>query len=160
MPRIPKPSHLRQRRNKTSTAATLPSEAESARNRVPNLPKREGGWHPMVKDWWRSVWKSPMASEYLASDVRGGLYQLACLHQIFWQTNDLGLAGSAKLPGLAAEIRLQEVRFGLSPIDRRRLQWEVERGEQATERTQSRKAKKAEPPKAPAADPREVLRAV
>jgi len=37
---------------------------------------------------------------------------------------------------IGAEIRLQGVRFGLSPIDRRRLQWEIEHTEEAQHRGQ------------------------
>ena len=57
---------------------------------------------------------------------------------------------------MAAEIRQQSVRFGLSPIDRRRLQWEVEKGEQATERTSKRRQHK----EASSKDPREALKVV
>ncbi len=42
-------------------------------------------------------------------------------------------AEGTKKTQLAAEIRLQCQRFGLSPIDRRRLQWEVARGEEAVD---------------------------
>jgi hypothetical protein len=163
MPPLPKPAHLRQRRNKEVTRATLPSVEKSARNRVPELPKKPGGWHAMTKDWWSSVWRSPMASEYLGPDVRGGLYMLAYLHEGYWQT--LALAGydaavvAGRLKELASEIRLQEVRFGLSPLDRRRLQWEVEKGEEAAEKTRTRRqAKRA--PQRPVKDPRSVLKAV
>lgn len=125
---------------------------------MPDLPERADGWHPMLRDWWKSVWRSPMASEYLDADMRGGLFQLAYLHQLFWETADLGLAGAGKLKELAAEIRLQEVRFGLSPIDRRRLQWEVEKGETAAERTQTRRVAKKARSRKPVADPRSVLK--
>lgn len=158
MPPTPKPAALRQRRNKTTTAATLPTEATARKNRVPELPKREGGWHPRLREWWASVWRSPMAGEYLDADMRGGLFHLAYLHQLFWEVADLGIAGVNKLPALAAEIRLQEVRFGLSPIDRRRLQWEVEKGETAAERTQTRRVAKRAAARKPAKDPRSVLK--
>ncbi len=85
-----------------------------------------------------------MASEYLESDVPG-LVMLAVLKDDFF--ND-------PRSTLAAEIRLQEQRFGLSPIDRRRLQWEVERVESAVRKDQSSK-----PPRR-AADPRAVLHVV
>lgn len=104
----------------------------------------------MVREWWASAWRSPMASEWLESDKRGGLFQVAVLHQDFW---------TAETPRerlmAAAEIRLQEVRFGLSPIDRRRLQWTIEQGETAAERTAARRESKR--PRA-GADPREVLK--
>lgn len=160
MPRIPKPESLRQRRNKSATKATLPTAASARKNKVPTLPKREGGWHPMLLEWWESVWRSPMASEYLDADMRGGLFHLAYLHQLFWEAADLGFAAANVLPKFAAEIRLQEVRFGLSPIDRRRLQWEVEKGEQAAERTKGRRQAKKPKKEKPGGDPRAMLKAV
>jgi hypothetical protein len=108
----------------------------------------------MVTEWWESVWRSPMASEYLDADMRGGLYLLADLHERRWREREDATA----LVKLASEIRLQEVRFGLSPVDRSRLQWEVERGEQAAEKVQARRKAKAPPRKV--VDPRSVLKAV
>lgn len=159
--RRPKPPALRQRRNKSVTAATLPvaapaatpageeeiAAAESAKEkaiRAPNLPRRDTPWHPRVHEWWRDIWRSPMAAEWLQSD-RYALELLAILR------NDFLLKPSASL---AAEIRLQESRFGLTPIDRHRLQWAT--------------PKPSEPARPPTAkelrdegkDPREALKAV
>jgi hypothetical protein len=147
----PKPAALRQRRNRTPATATLPTAEESAQNDVPALYEREPKWHPKVVEWWASVWRSPMASEFLDADLRGGLYLLADLHQIRWTA-----ATPKDVLEAAKEIRLQEVRFGLSPVDRRRLQWEIARGEEA-------ERKKERPP--PAAkrstkDPRGALKAI
>lgn len=153
MPPLPKPEALRQRRNRTATKATLPTEESSASNHVPDLPEREAGWHPMVVEWWASIWRSPMASEYLDADMRGGLYLLADLHQVRWDSRHHPSA----LKEIASEIRLQEVRFGLSPIDRRRLQWTIEQGENAAERTAARRQAK-KPPKS-GKDMRSVLKA-
>lgn len=154
MPVAPKDPRLRQRRNRASTRATLPSPSSVEHNEVPPLPKREKStetWHARVVEWWTAVWTSPMATEYLGPDKLGGLYLLAELHQQRWTTEDPTI-----LVKLASEIRQQEVRFGLSPIDRRRLQWEVEKGEQAKERTEHRRNRKATDGK----DPRDLLRAV
>ena len=152
----PKPPHLRQRTNKVAGSARLPSADDAASNTVPDLPPRAEGWHRMLREWWESVWRSPMASEYLQADMKGGLYHLAYLHQLYWEATELGFGAINSLPKLAAEIRLQEVRFGLSPIDRRRLQWEVERGEQAAEKVQQRRQTKAA--KSNASDPRKGLK--
>lgn len=149
----PKPAHLRQRTNKVVGAATLMTEEEASQNEVPQLPARsDGGWHPKVVEWWESVWRSPMASEYLDADMKGGLYLLADLHQARWKADN-----PADLVKLAAEIRLQEVRFGLSPVDRSRLRWSIEQGETAAERTEARRERKA--PKKER-DPRSVLKAI
>ncbi len=104
----------------------------------------------MVIQWWEAVWRSPMASEYLIAD-KEALFMLARLHQDFWTADDPRARQMA-----ATEIRQQGVRFGLSPIDRRRLQWEVEKGDQAAERT----SKRHQVRQASAKDPREVLKVV
>ena len=117
----PKDPKLRQRRNRVSTSATL---IDTARRRkyAPRLPDRgpEQPWHKLTRAWWRDVWHSPMAEEFLEAD-RHALYRLAVLVDLFWRepSKELG-----------AEIRLEQQAFGLTPIDRRRLQWTVEREEE------------------------------
>lgn len=144
----PAPKHpsARSRRNKTSTAATLRADHAIV---APELPG--DGWHPMTLAWWRDIWASPMAPEFDDSD-RHGLYLLAQLVEDFWQADT-----PTARKDLAGEIRLQGQRFGLSPLDRRRLQWEIERTEEAQERGRQRRAPKQT---AGGADPRAVLRAV
>ncbi len=136
------------RRNRASTQATLPTEAEAAGQQIPELPPRKGKWRPEVIDWWAAVWTSPMASEYIGAD-KHGLYMLATLLQDFWTTRVV-----KDRFRFAAESRQQEARLGLSPVDRRRLQWEVKRGEAAAKRTAARRRKKADPNQ----DPRDVLK--
>lgn len=144
----PKNASTRARRNKTSTNSTLTADHAIV---APELPPFE--WHPMTLRWWRDLWASPMAPEYDESD-RHGLFKLAMLQNDFW------LAGSAKeRKEAAAEIRLQEQRFGLSPIDRRRLQWEIERTEEAQVKGQKRRTRTPDARKA-AGDPRGILRSV
>lgn len=133
----PAPKHptLRQRRNKDVTRATLPAET-SPRKRPPKLPALpEHTWHPMTKLWWRDVWQSPMAVEYLRADEHG-LFRLAVLIDSFWKMP------SAKL---AAEIRLQQQAFGLTPIDRRRLQWQVAQTEEAIDKHERGRSRRATP---------------
>lgn len=103
-------------------------------------------WHPLVLAWWKDVWASPMAVEFLKADTHG-LFVLAELRDQFWNTGDRELAG---------EIRLQEQRFGLSSLDRRRLQWEVERVQQA----QQRRPAERPAPRRQVKDPRAFLKAV
>jgi hypothetical protein len=151
---LPKPAHLRQRVNRAATRATLPSVEASARNKVPPLYKRDKvteRWHPRVVAWWSAIWKSPMASEWLEADVLGLVYRTAELQQDFWVADE-----AQGRVAVETRIAKNEERLGLSPIDRRRLQWEIEKGDQAAERTQRRKAIKQVEGK----DPREVLRAV
>lgn len=135
-----------------TTAATLSSAEEAAEYEVPELYARDDAaeWHPQVREWWDAVWQSPMAPEYLDADMKGGLYLLADLYQVRWTADSPKILLEA-----AKEIRQQEVRFGLTPIDRRRLQWEVTRGEQAEQRRPSKR-----PPSGPVADPRSALKAI
>lgn len=146
MPALPKRNPAR--RNRSTTSATLVADA---RVKMPPLP---GGhdWHPATVAWWKDVWASPMAPEYHESDVHG-LYILAMLVDGFW---------SAPSQALAAEIRLQRQCFGLTPIDRRRLQWEIERTDEAQEKGRRRRTtvpSDSTPAEAPA-DPRLGLYAV
>lgn len=146
----PKDPAIRQRTNKSSTRALLTDNPER-KIRKPSLFKRldaDGkiiAWHEMTRRWWRDVWRSPMAGEYLQADHHG-LYRLAELVNLFW---------CEPSAGLAAEIRLQQQSFGLTPLDRRRLEWTVEQAEGAKDR-----GKKREQPERPAAtgeDPRKML---
>lgn len=140
----PKLGQLRQRRNRVTTAATL--DAEPRRRAAPKLPA-DHPWREETRVWWRDVWRSPMAGEYTVSD-RHGLLLLARLVDRFW---------TEPTTALASEIRLQGQLYGLSPLDRRRLQWEVGRGEEA-ERKRSRP--KPPPRPDPSVDPRSVLQVV
>jgi hypothetical protein len=118
---------------------------------VPKLPNLDGvEWHEQTVAWWEDVWRSPMAPEYDPSDIHG-LYLLAILVDGFWKKPHWTAA---------AEIRLQRQCFGLSPIDRRRLQWEIERSEEAQDRGAQRRRQASKSPAESLADPRSVLRAV
>jgi hypothetical protein len=35
---------------------------------VPDLPERPGGWLQGTREWWRRIWESPMATEWLGAD--------------------------------------------------------------------------------------------
>lgn len=142
----PKDASIRARRNKTSTKATL-SLVHSVE--MPSLPDREVPWRAETLTWWADIWASPMAPEFEKSD-RHGLFMLAVLIDDFWV---------CPTAGLAAEIRLQRQCFGLTPIDRRRLQWEIERTDEAVDKGERRRAAKPKTPKA-GEDPRAVLRAM
>lgn len=144
----PSPKLNPARRNRSTTRSTLNRDHKVKR---PDLPERETGWHKLTESWWVDIWASPMAPEYDASDLHG-LFVLADLIEAFWNEESPKARAA-----LAAEIRLQRQCFGLTPIDRRRLQWEIARGDDAAEKTQSRRAAK---PKAPVADPRAALRVV
>jgi hypothetical protein len=105
-------------------------------------------WHPVTLAWWRVIWRSPMAAEWLEAD-RHGLFRLAVLVDLFWREETVEVARK-----LEAEIRMQSTCFGLSPIDRRRLQWEME--------DDAKKAEAADPDdeQPPTFNSKDVLRAI
>lgn len=145
----PKDPSARTRRNKTSTAATI---AINPKLKAPPLPDSYD-WHPMTEQWWADIWASPMAPEYVTSD-RNGMFRVAMLVNDFWT------ADSSKTRA-EVQIRLEkaDADFGTNPMARRRLQWEVERTEDAQATGKSRRARAASP-STPSADPRAILRAV
>ncbi len=146
---MPKDPSTRQRRNRTSTAALLTANPDAV---VPPLGFRG---LKRTREWWRDVWTSPMAGEYDDTD-RHGLAMLAHLVDAFWRSTSNPEAGDPLK--LMAEIRQQSQRYGLSPIDRRRLQWEIERTEEAQVRGERRRS--SVPRAAAKGDPRATLRVV
>jgi hypothetical protein len=115
----PKSAHLRQRTNRKSGAGLI--EAVPG-GKTPPLPNPDGRtWHPLTLTAWKHAWSSPMAGEWLETDA-DAIGRLALLWDEFYKAPDAD--------GLK-EIRLQSALFGLSPLDRSRLQWEVARGEEA-----------------------------
>ncbi len=152
MPPAPKPAKTRQRRNRTTTSATIeaPSVAKAPlpahrvspymcehctsaswdhtmagfrkRDEEPHdYEPRTLDWRPATRAWWDTIWASPIAGEWVDADVPG-LLQLAVLVDEFATTGDRQVH---------AEIRMASREFGLSPLSRRTLQWEVKRVEAA-----------------------------
>ena len=124
----PKPAAARRRRNVAPGATTL--RAIDGRKRIPKLPFEVT--EPTAA-WWKAIWTSPMAPEWDSSDIHG-LHLLARLVDEAWKADSLSALKEAM-----TEIRLQSQRFGLSPLDRRRLQWEIDRGDEAEAKTRARK---------------------
>lgn len=146
----PAPKHpsTRARRNTSPTARTFASDVAVE---APDLPEiRSNGWHVMTLAWWADLWKSPMAAEYLQVDSHA-LIRMALLIDDYWRKPS---------HYLAAEIRQQEQRFGLTPLDRRRLEWSIEQAEDAKDRGHGRRERAAKPQPTTVNDPRNVLRAV
>src|SRR4051812_33293383 len=101
------------------SASPRPDRRASHRGLDSAVGRRWGAWPAPVGLGGLSCWpdSTPMAAEYDATDVHG-LLQLAVLVDDFWHAESPRDRQTA-----SAEMRLQGVRFGLSPIDRRRLQW-------------------------------------
>jgi hypothetical protein len=113
---------------------------------IPLIPNPDGRvWHPLTVTAWEHAWSSPMSSQWLETDA-DAIGRLALLWDEFY-----------KRPSVDAlkEIRLQSPAFGLSPLDRSRLQWEVEKGSAAEDRLNKRHQARENPV---VGDPRKLLR--
>lgn len=124
----------RRRTNKATTAATLSDGTKIIRPELPAHHDEDGEirpWHALTVDWWNDLWASPMAAEYHSSD-KHALFILAALVDQFWTSPD---------QKLAAEIRLQRIPFGLTPYDRRRLEWTIESAEESKDRGKVRRSR-------------------
>lgn len=140
----PKPAHLRQRTNKKAGATVIEAQADAD---VPTLAHPQGHeWHPFTLKAWREFFESPMASQWLQTDITG-LEMLAGCYDNYYKTGNVEFM---------KEIRLQRPHYGLTPLDRSRLQWEVTRGEEA----ERKRAKPAPSAVKPGTDLRKVLRMV
>lgn len=138
MPAQLKDASVRHRNNKAPSRATLhavdPETAEIPELR-PRIIVKDGvdsegefwqksievAWQPNTILWWDSVWLSPMRSEFTGPDIEG-LQMLAVLVDIYWRNPN---------SHNHTEIRLSEQKFGLTPLDRRRLEWTIEDAEKA-----------------------------
>lgn len=150
MPAAKKHPSARARVNRAATAATLSDGRKIIRPVLPGRVDEHGDeipWHSLTTAWWDDLWASPMAAEYHSSD-RHGLYILATLVDSFWRNPD---------QKLAAEIRLQRIPFGLTPYDRRRLEWTIETAEDAKDRGTSRRGRQVSAQPAATNDPRLAL---
>jgi phage terminase small subunit len=107
----PKPASQRRRRNAGPPELVLGTRP---RRRAPKPPE---GLSDSTLRWWRTVWRSPMATAWLEADTLLA-ERLATLIEMLAQGR-----GGARL---VAEIRALEDRLGLSPAARRRLGWLVE----------------------------------
>jgi hypothetical protein len=131
---LPKDPAIRQRRNKPrASASQLPPETSPIK-RAPSLPDNPlGEWNKLTETWWRDIWSSPQSTEFLRADL-GALFRLAILVDMFWKKGNLSVA---------KEIRVLEREFGLTPLARRRLEWQVVSTEDAKDKHHSRRSQQA-----------------
>jgi hypothetical protein len=124
----------------------LPAEAvrRERRPKLLTLPKEES-WHPMARRFWAAVWSSPISHEFLRVDEME-LFRLLILVNRFWLTGSLDVA---------KEIRLLGREFGITPLSRRRLEWSVAQAEEARDRHEQKRSRRALI--IDGVDPREVL---
>lgn len=147
MPQPKKDASVRRRANKATTAATL----DRIPQHVPDMPSGLA-WHAETLRWWDDVWSSPMSPEWDDSDIHNVII-CAMLY------NDIWTAETAKeRKDAASEFRLQRKDLGLTPYDRRRLEWTIATAGEATDRGKARReASKTSPQPQQSADPRLVL---
>lgn len=147
MPGPPPSGRPRQRNKAVPIGAVLPPTDISAE--IPKLPAHpHAEWCQLTLRWWRTVWQSPMRHEYTEADIHG-LWMMAMIVNDFWLAETQTARQSA-----AAEMRLQSTRFGLSPIDRSRLRWEIEKSDEAASKGDKRRAAVPAPPVPQGVDPR------
>ncbi len=99
----------------------------------------------MAIEFWEMVWSSPMSHMYIEADLPS-LYRLLIMVNQWWKSKSLKVD---------AEIRLLEREFGLTPFSRRRLEWTVAQAEEATDRHEMKRSRRAVI--IDGDDPREVL---
>lgn len=139
MPATPKPPGARRRRN-TGQSEWQQLPAEGRQGEIPE-PRTDRELGEVAKRYWDTLWTSPMAVTFTDADIQP-LTRLAVL------VDDRARAESAEglleivedyhgnsvevIVGRFAadgEIRQLEDRYGVSPLARRRLQWEIRQGE-------------------------------
>lgn len=130
---LPKKPEIRQRRNRSASRALLP--ADQPRLRAPRLPARPDGkvWHVMARRFWQTIWSSPVHLEFIRAD-EPALLRLVFLVDSFWRSGNLAVA---------KEIRMLEREFGLTPLSRRRLEWTVAQAEEARDRHEQKRVRRA-----------------
>lgn len=155
---------VRQRTNKKSTRAVLYAVDPDEPLEIPDMPKnyryvldnegnsvlREVPFEFQTVLTWEAWWRSPMRQEWTEADYYG-LCRLIILEDRFWKGSDCH-----------SEIRLAQKDYGLTPLDRRRLEWTIEQTDKAQSEGEKRRRKqamentpKAAPP--PDEDPRQNL---
>jgi hypothetical protein len=154
MPQVKKHSSTRARANRASTATTMGTTAVRDRE-IPDLPNHTD-WHPAVLEWWQEMWAAPMSDEYHDSDIHQ-LFVLARLYQDFYNASAVRVRDRLMIAG---EIRLQRQSFGLTPYDRRRLEWTIETAEESMDKGRARRSRQVAPPAVADDDPRRGLRTV
>ena len=111
-----KPPGQRVRRNKDQPQWKMLPAAPAAT--APDAPEH---WSEQRKAWWASIWKSPMASLWIESDI----------------FNLLDLGEMMELPKKSAEhhaeIRQMRAHYGLTPASRKSLMWSIPQEDEATE---------------------------
>ncbi len=143
---LPKPDATRRLNGKHRKAGARvlsvvpPGDLEHVPERHRELPP--GSWTRATVRWWADVVASPMAREWTEVDWHG-LRRLAVLvdtvekgFAVLTQADeDLDVKERVACAEVAikalSELRMQGALYGLTPIDRARLHWELDKGSKA-----------------------------
>jgi phage terminase small subunit len=104
---------------------------------IPPLPMESA--HPLTVQHWAELWSSPIAPELTQVDVPGLLIYISLVEDFFRAETVTARTD------LSREIRLCRADFGLTPISRRRLQWEIAKVVEAEDRRVARDKAKPRP---------------
>lgn len=146
----PDEEKLSKRGNKASLIATLSAD-DAAPAAAPELPPRPDGWHEQTRRWWADVWASPMSNEWHDSDIHN-VFVCAMLYDDMW----CGETAAARQKA-AAEFRQQRASLGLTPYDRRRLEWTIESADEARARGEQRRGANSSGRRTPQAPPSDTV---
>jgi len=146
---LPKNPKTRSRTNRPKPYAVLAPDKKPVVG-VPPLAKHPDGeaWHPYVLAFWQLVWRSPMAAQFVEADI-AGLFRMAMLTHRFMKSPTVAVS---------AELRMLSQSYGLSPLDRRRLEWTIAKSEDAVDATTERRSKTTRGREPIDLDPRDVLK--
>jgi hypothetical protein len=115
---FPKPAGQRRRRNAVNPPVSLPVVGRKGR---PPKPHTDIEWGTVARAYWAALWSSPMATVYVKADE----FALTRLCGLVDERDRFQRGQLERFDG-DAEIRQLGDRFGVSPLSRRRLQWEIE----------------------------------
>lgn len=119
----PKDPAARARRNKTSTKAVIRRPNDPL---IPKLPSRRGmkTWRVSTRKWWEAFWSSPMATQIDTESEYHIILRYAVLKDAFEEATSEGLVD--RMVKISAELRMIEKDYGMTPMPRRTLQWEID----------------------------------
>lgn len=135
----------RQRRNVKSSRAVLQRDPNAKSPRIPPHPSGKP-FHPQALQYWHQLWHSPMAQEYDPATDSHGIWMLVVSYDDY-----LTAPTPIARQKAAVEVRLQGVRYGITPWDRRRLEWQIEKTEEEKDRGTKRRAAQGQGTPGPAA---------
>ena len=120
---------------RTGGKAVLAKALQDDDLQVPELPERVAGWHEQTRRWWEDAWSSPMSQEWHSTTDVHNMYVAAMHYDDMW--NAESAVDRQKATGLF--LKLESV-LGLTPYDRRRLEWQIETAEDAKARGRQRRS--------------------